>query len=243
MFINRCSLLYLSLTEHHRERPIICRFMKITFFGHSAVKIEGKKTLYIDPFFRNNPITEISPDQIEAADIVVATHDHADHIGDSYEICKKTNALFVGIHEIAVEAEEIGVRSAGMNIGGTINIEDVLIHMVQAIHSSTKSDAAGVVIETEGVTMYHAGDTGLFGDMRLIGEFFDIDLAFLPIGDRYTMGTKSAVKAVEFLRPKRVIPIHYNTFPIIKTDPNDFKELVGNLAEVIILSPGESLDL
>ena len=217
--------------------------MKITFLGHSAVKIEGKKILYIDPFFSNNPNTEISPDQIFAADIVIATHDHADHIGDSFEICKRTDALFVGIHELAVEAENIGVRSEGMNIGGTIQIEDVIIHMVQAIHSSTNSSAAGIVIESEGVTIYHAGDTGLFGDMRIIGEFFDIDLALLPIGDRYTMGIKSAVKAVEFLRPKRVIPIHYNTFPIIKTDPNDFKELVGNLAEVSILSPGESLDL
>ncbi len=217
--------------------------MEITFFGHSAFKIEGTNTLYIDPFFRDNPISEISPEQIQKADIVVATHDHADHIGDAYEICKKTNATFVGIHELAVEAEGEGVRSEGVNVGGTIHINDVLVHMVQAIHSCTNGHAAGVIIETEGATIYHSGDTGLFGDMRLIGDIFDIDLALLPIGDRYTMGIKSAVKAVEFLRPKRVVPIHYNTFPIIKSDPIKFKELVGNLAEVSILHPGEILRL
>ena len=216
---------------------------KITFLGHSAVRIEGDKTVYIDPFLSDNPIAGISPDQINTADIVIVTHNHADHIGDAYEICRKTSAVLVGIHEIAVEAENAGIKAEGMNIGGTITIEGININMVNANHSSLNSHPVGVVIETEGLTIYHSGDTGLFGDMNIIGEFFDIDLAFLPIGDRYTMGVKSAVKAVKFLRPKKVIPMHYNTFPIIQADPDEFKKLVGNLAEVLILSPGESTEL
>ena len=217
--------------------------LKTTFLGHSAVRIEGNKIIYIDPFISENPIAEISLDQINTADIVVVTHNHADHIGDAYEICKKTGAILIGIHEIAVEAENAGIQSEGMNIGGTINIEGVIINMVNANHSSLNGHPTGVVIEMEGVTIYHPGDTGLFGDMRIIGEFFDIDLAFLPIGDRYTMGTKSAVKAVEYLKPKKVVPMHYDTFPVIKADPNEFKKLVGNLAEVLILSPGKSMEL
>ncbi len=217
--------------------------VKITFLGHSAIRIEGVKTIYIDPFLSDNPIAEISLDQINTADIVIVTHNHADHIGDAYEICKRTSAILVGIHEIAVEAENAGIQAEGMNIGGTINIEGVIINMVNANHSSLNSHPAGVVIETEGLTIYHSGDTGLFGDMNIIGEFFDIDLAFLPIGDRYTMGVRSAAKAVQFLRPKKVIPMHYNTFPIIQADPGEFKELVGSLAEVLILSPGESMEL
>lgn len=216
---------------------------KITFLGHSAVLIEGIKTIYIDPFLSDNPIAVISPDQINSADIVIVTHNHADHIGDAYKICRRTGAILVGIHEIAVEAENAGIKSEGMNIGGTINIEGVKINMVNAIHSSLNSHPAGVVIETEGLAIYHSGDTGLFGDMSIIGEFFDIDLAFVPIGDRYTMGVKSAAKAVEFLRPKKVIPMHYDTFPIIQADPVKFKELVGSLAEVLILGPGESMEL
>ncbi len=217
--------------------------VKITFLGHSAVRIDGVKTIYIDPFLSDNPAAEISLDQIKTADIVIVTHNHADHIGDAYEICKKTGAILIGIHEIAVEAENAGIQSEGMNIGGTINIEGVIINMVNANHSSLNGHPTGVVIEMEGVTIYHPGDTGLFGDMRIIGEFFAIDLAFLPIGDRYTMGTKSAVKAVEYLKPKKVVPMHYDTFPVIKADPNEFKKLVGNLAEVLILSPGKSTEL
>lgn len=216
---------------------------KTTFLGHAAICIEGEKTTYIDPFLSENPVASISVDQIDVADIVIVTHDHADHLGDAYEICKKTGAVLVGIHEIAVETEREGIKSEGMNIGGTINIDGVTINMVNAQHSSLGSHAVGVVIETEGTTIYHSGDTGLFGDMRVIGEFFNIDIAFLPIGDRYTMGIRSAVKAVEYLRPKKVVPVHYNTFPLIKADPDEFKGLVGNMAEVMILRPGESVEL
>jgi L-ascorbate metabolism protein UlaG (beta-lactamase superfamily) len=115
--------------------------------------------------------------------------------------------------------------------------------MVQALHSAEKGDPAGVVIEMDGKTIYHAGDTGLTYDMKLIGEFFKPDLSFIPIGDRYTMGIPSAAKAVEFIQTKKVIPVHYNTFPIVSADPEEFKKIVGDKAEVIILNPGESYSL
>jgi L-ascorbate metabolism protein UlaG (beta-lactamase superfamily) len=130
-----------------------------------------------------------------------------------------------------------------MNIGGTVDVKGVKVHMVQALHSAETGCAAGVVVEMDGKRLYHAGDTGLTYDMKIIGEFFHPDLSFIPIGDRYTMGIPSAAKAVEFVQTKRVIPIHYDTFPIVKASPEEFKRRVGSLAEVIILKPGESFTL
>jgi len=204
------------------------------------VKIEGSKTVFIDPFLTGNPKASINADEITKADVVVVTHYHSDHMGDSFSICKSTGATLIGIHEIAVEAEAEGIATEGMNIGGTVETNGVKVHMVQAWHSAEKGDPAGVVVELDGKTLYHAGDTGLTYDMKLIGEFFSPDLSFLPIGDRYTMGVPSATKAVEFIQTKRVIPIHYGTFPIVEADPEEFKNRVGDMAEVIILKPGDT---
>ncbi|MFQ6038191.1 MAG: metal-dependent hydrolase [Candidatus Aminicenantales bacterium] len=217
--------------------------MEITWLGHAAVKIKGSKTVYIDPFLTGNPAASIAPENITEADVVVVTHHHGDHLGDAFAICKKTNATLVGVHEIAVEAEAEGIQAEGMNIGGTVEANGVTVHMVQAWHSAEKGDPTGVVIELDGKTLYHAGDTGLTYDMKLIKEFFHPDLSFLPIGDRYTMGIPSATKAVEFTGTKKVIPIHYGTFPIVEADPEEFKRRVGDMAEVIILKPGESFTL
>ena len=217
--------------------------MEITWLGHSAVKIVGSKTVFIDPFLTGNPAAAIAPDTIDEADVVVVTHDHGDHLGDAFPICKRTGATLVAIHEIAVEGQNQGITTEGMNIGGTVQTRGVTVHMVQALHSADKGDPTGVVIELDGKSLYHAGDTGLTYDMKLVGEFFHPDLSFLPIGDRYTMGVRSAAKAVEFCRTKRVVPIHYGTFPLVDTDPEEFKHLVGSQAEVIILKPGESTRL
>ena len=217
--------------------------MEITWLGHSAVKIEGSKTVYIDPFLTGNPAASTTPDEISKADVVIVTHHHGDHLGDAFAICKKTGAILVGIHEIAVDAETEGIAAEGMNIGGTVEANGVIIHMVTALHSAEKGDPAGVVLELDGKTIYHAGDTGLTYDMKIIGEFFKPDLSFIPIGDRYTMGIPSAAKAVEFIKTKKVIPVHYGTYPIVSTDPEEFKNKVGNLAEVIVLNPGESYSL
>lgn len=217
--------------------------MEITWLGHSAVKLKGSKTIYIDPFLTGNPAASITPDEITEADVVVVTHHHADHLGDAFAICQKTGATLVGIHEVSVDAEAEGITAEGMNIGGTVETKGVKVHMVVAHHSAEKGNAAGVVIQLDDKTIYHAGDTGLTYDMQFIAEFFQPDLSFIPIGDRYTMGIQSAAKAVEFIKSKKVIPVHYDTFPIVSADPEQFKKNVGDLAEVIILKPGESYSL
>ncbi len=217
--------------------------MEIIWLGHAAVKIKASKTIYIDPFLTGNPAAAIKPEDIHEADLVIVTHDHGDHLGDAFPICKKTGATLVSSHEIAVQAEEQGIPAEGMGIGGTVESKGVKIHMVSAVHSAGKGDAAGIVIEVDNKTLYHAGDTGLTYDMKLVGEFFHPDLSFIPIGDRYTMGIHSASKAVEFCQTKKVIPIHYDTFPIVSADPEEFKNEVGDKAETIILKPGESYTL
>jgi L-ascorbate metabolism protein UlaG (beta-lactamase superfamily) len=217
--------------------------MEITFLGHAAVKLQGSKTLYIDPFLSGNPAASLSPKEIRKADIVVVTHDHSDHLGDAFPIARNTGAVLVAINEIAVEAQSQGLTAEGMNIGGTVDVDGVKVHMVPAWHSAGKGTPAGVVIEMDGRRVYHAGDTGLSYDLKLIGEFFKPDLSFVPIGDRYTMGIPSAVKAVEFIGTKRVIPIHYNTFPLVKADAQEFKRRVGDMAEVIVLEPGGTTTL
>jgi len=217
--------------------------MEITFLGHSAVKLKGSKTVYIDPFLSGNPAAAISAGEVREADIVIVTHHHGDHLGDAFAIAAKTGAVVVGIHEVAVEAQSQGLTAEGMNIGGTVDVKGVKVHMVTAWHSAEKGNAAGVVVEMDGRRLYHAGDTGLSYDMKLIGEFFRPDLSFIPIGDRYTMGIPSAVKAVEFIGTKRVIPIHYDTYPVVRSDAQEFKRRVGALAEVIVLKPGGTYTL
>jgi L-ascorbate metabolism protein UlaG (beta-lactamase superfamily) len=213
--------------------------MELTWLGHAAVKIKGSRTVIIDPFLTGNPAAAVKAEEIDQADIVIVTHDHGDHRGDAFEIARRTGATVVAIHEIAVEAIAQGLVAEGMNIGGTVEVKGVKVHMVPALHSAERGTAAGVVVEMDGRRVYHAGDTGLTYDMTIIGEFFAPDLSFLPIGDRYTMGVPSAAKAVEFLKTKRVIPIHYGTFPIVNADPKELRRLVGSRAEVIILRPGE----
>jgi L-ascorbate metabolism protein UlaG (beta-lactamase superfamily) len=217
--------------------------MEITWLGHSAVRIKGSRTVFIDPFLTGNPAASTTPDKIKEADVIVVTHHHGDHLGDAFALAKKTGATLVGIHEVAVDAQALGIPAEGMNIGGTVEVKGIKVHMVPALHSAEKGSAAGVVVEMDGKRLYHAGDTGLTYDLRLIGEFFKPDLSFIPIGDRYTMGVPSAVKAVEFVQTKRVIPIHYDTFPIVKSDPQEFKRRVGSSAEVIVLQPGGSYTL
>ena len=217
--------------------------MKITFLGHAAVLIEGSKTVLIDPFLTGNPVAAKKPEEITACDLVIVTHDHGDHLGDAFEICKRTGAALVSVHELAVTAESKGIPAEGMNVGGTIEVAGVTVHMTTAQHSSEHGHQVGVVLELDGHSIYHAGDTGLFSDMKLIGEFLKPELAFLPIGDRYTMGERSAAKAVEFLGVRKVIPIHYGTFPILTGDPQRFAELTKGKAEVLVLKPGESYEL
>ncbi|MBL4889553.1 MAG: metal-dependent hydrolase [Candidatus Lindowbacteria bacterium] len=214
--------------------------VKATWLGHSAVLIEtGSQNILIDPFLSDNPSASVKPEEIKA-DLLLLTHDHEDHVGDTEHFLKQ-GATFVGIHELAVAYGEKGFTAEGMNIGGTIEVGDTKIHMTHALHTSYTGHVVGFIIETEGKQIHHAGDTGLTMDMKILDEFFDIDLAFVPIGDRYTMGATSAAKAIEWMGATIASPIHYATWPPIQGDPTKFKELLGDRA--VILGAGESITL
>jgi L-ascorbate metabolism protein UlaG (beta-lactamase superfamily) len=218
--------------------------MKITWIGHSALKLEGSKTVFIDPFLTGNPAASLSLDSVTRADVVVVTHDHGDHLGDGYAICKKTGATLVSIFEIAEDGAKQGIKAEGMNIGGTVTVNGVAVSLVPAFHTAgLGGTATGAIVELDGKTVYHAGDTGLTMEMQLIGEMYTPDIAFLPIDGRFNMGPKMAAKAVELLNVSRVVPFHYDTFPLVHSSPEEFKKLVGDKSDVIIMKPGEIIEL
>jgi len=225
--------------------------MKVRYLGHACFEFVAEKRILIDPFISQNPSCPIKLEELAEPDIILVTHGHADHLGDAIEISKKTGATIVAIHEVAIHAQLKGAVAEGMNIGGSISLEGVNIYMTEAKHSSaidmniSGGHATGFVFGLEGKHIYHAGDTGIFRDMKLIGKLFDIYLALLPIGDRYTMGVKHAAIATKMLKPKYVIPMHYNTFPVIQQNPEEFRKLAEeeSKAKVLILKPGEEIEL
>ena len=222
--------------------------MQISFHGHSVVKIKTNgTTILIDPFINGNGQTDLKVEN-ENPDVILLTHGHNDHVGDTVELAKKNNALVVAPNELAVYLGWQGCNVHNMHIGGACQFEFGKVKFTQAFHGSsyvTENNEiiytgmpAGILFTAEGKTIYHAGDTALFGDMELIGKRHPIDVAFLPIGDNFTMGPEDAAYAVSLLKPKVVVPIHYNTFPPIQQDPNEFAKLVEG-AEVQILNPGD----
>ena len=218
--------------------------MKITWLGHSALKIEGSRTVYIDPFLTGNPKASLRAQEIDRADVVAVSHDHGDHLGDSFAICRRTGATLVALYEIGLAAQDEGIKAEGIGIGGTVNVAGVDISLVPAFHSAGRGGtAAGIIVAMDGRTVYHAGDTGLTLEMQLIGEMYRPDIAFLPIDGYYNMTPRLAAKAVELLRVRRVVPIHYDTFPLIHSSPQEFKKLVGAMSEVTILQPGGSIEI
>jgi L-ascorbate metabolism protein UlaG (beta-lactamase superfamily) len=229
--------------------------MKIEYHGHSCVQLtSGGHSLIIDPFLTDNPAAAAKPDAINVNHVLL-THAHADHIQDAAAIAKRNDATLVAIHELAVYMSWQGVRAMDMNIGGTLKLGYADVTMVQAFHSSGivlhdqktivyAGMPAGLLIRWDGRTILHAGDTCLFSDMKLIGEKFDIDLAFLPIGDHFTMGPDDAITAAEWLRAKQVVPVHYNTFELIKQDGAAFvSQLAQRGIKGTALKPGETLEL
>jgi len=219
--------------------------VKVTWFGHSAFEIEiAGKIVLVDPWLNGNPTSPVKASDLTKADIVYATHDHGDHLGDAFGICKRTNATFVAVVELGNHAKENGVKNVvGLNIGGSLEIKGLRLRVVQAIHSASKGTPTGVMMEGEGKTVYHVGDTGLFGDMRLFGELRKLDLVLVPIGGYYTMDARDAAEAVKMLKPKTVIPMHYKTFPVLAQSADEFaknvKEKVPKV-KVVVLNPGES---
>ncbi|AIF69462.1 metal-dependent hydrolase [Palaeococcus pacificus DY20341] len=224
--------------------------VEIRFLGHAAFEIKGKeKTILIDPFLTGNPSAAAKPEEFEKVDLILITHAHGDHLGDAVAIAQKTGAKIVAMYDIANYLVEgnAGITTIGMNYGPT-EVDGVKIVQVPAWHSSSNGKyeigtACGFIVELDGVNIYHAGDTYVFKDMELFAELYGIDVALLPIGGHFTMGPREAAKAVELLKPKYVVPMHYNTFPPIAKDPEEFKDLVGGKAQVVILKPGESFEL
>ncbi|NWF90768.1 MAG: metal-dependent hydrolase [Ignavibacteriaceae bacterium] len=225
--------------------------MKLKYFSHSAFQIITEKTIkiLIDPFLDDNPTSPVKSKDVEA-DYIILTHGHGDHLGDSFKIAKRCNPTFICVNELANYCASHGFRAHNMHIGGSYQFDFGRVKFTIAHHGSKTPDnqyvgePAGVIISIENKNIYHTGDTGLFYDMKLIGELNDIDFMLLPIGDNFTMGINDAVKAAEFVKPKVVIPMHYNTFPVINADPLEFKRLVESKnIHCKVLGFGEEISL
>jgi len=225
--------------------------MKMTYLGHSAVLIEeGEFRGIIDPYISGNPACKITLEDLSKITHIFVTHGHSDHLGDTVALAKKNNALIVANHEISVYLNQFNVRTHSMHIGGRISLDFGRVKMTNALHGSGIShennmlyggSPCGFVIEVAGKKIYHSGDTGLTLDMKLL-EDEKIDVAFIPIGGNYTMDIDDAAKAVEFIKPKKVVPIHYNTFSLIEADPFEFKNKV-NYSHVVILNANGSINI
>ena len=226
--------------------------MKITRLGHAAFLLEGKDRILVDPFLTGNPLASTSADKVDC-DIICVTHGHSDHLGDAVDIARRTGAVIASIVELSDWLEKTGVKSVGFNMGGTAVIKNTKVTMVPAFHSSSigapglefsAAMAVGMVIDS-GKVVYHAGDTCVFGDMRLIRELYKPDVALLPIGGFFTMDPKQAAMATALISPKIAIPMHYGTWPLIEQDPKEFERLAkkSSKAKIVILKPGESLEV
>lgn len=221
---------------------------KITWYGHAALGLETDgHNIVVDPFLGGNPVASISPNEVEA-DYILISHGHDDHVGDSVAIARRTQATVISVNEIAVWFANQGIDSHGQHLGGGYKYPFGYLKLTLALHGSELPDGSsggnpcGFLLTTnDGKKLYLAQDTGLFGDMQLIGDE-GIDLALLPIGDNYTMGPDDALRAVKLVRPGVVIPIHYNTFPLIAQDANAWALRVQaeTDTQVVVLNPGQS---
>ncbi|NMA91627.1 MAG: metal-dependent hydrolase [Firmicutes bacterium] len=218
---------------------------KLRFLGHACFLIEGENqpALLFDPFLTGNPLAAVSAEEVKA-DYILVSHAHADHLGDAFSIARNNEASIISTAEIAGEAEAQDVKSHAMHIGGKHAFPFGHVKLTVALHGSgiAGGHACGFVVNYYGKQIYFAGDTGLFGDMKLIGELNALDLALLPIGDNFTMGIEDAALAASFLKAPLVIPFHYNTWPVIQAVPEEFKQLVEKktTSRCLILAPGES---
>lgn len=224
--------------------------VEVTWYGHACFSIEGGgATLLIDPFLTGNPQAAVTAGEV-SADYVLVSHAHGDHLGDAVPIAKRTGATVIANFEIATYCQNEGLKAHPLHIGGGYDFPFGRVKLTIAHHGSSFPDGsyggnpAGFLLTIESKKVYHACDTALFYDMKLIGEE-GIDLAILPIGDNFTMGPEDALKAVKLIGPKIVVPVHYNTFEVIEQDPHAFARMMEaeTTARCVVLEPGESLTL
>jgi L-ascorbate metabolism protein UlaG (beta-lactamase superfamily) len=221
--------------------------MEVRFLGHACFELaDGDATVLIDPFLSGNPKAAISADDV-AATTILLTHGHADHIGDTVAIAKRTGAPVVAIVELAGEIGEEGIDVHDPNLGGTVKFDWGWVKLVPAWHTSTTpkgtvNTPAGLLINLQDTIIYHLGDTCVFSDLQLVGRRNPIDVALMCIGGHYTMDSSDAVDAAQLVGAKTVIPCHYNTFPLIETDAQAFKSDVESATQsnVVVLEPGQS---
>ena len=229
--------------------------MKLTYLGHSAFWLDASGyKLVFDPFITGNPMASVKPKGLKP-DYILISHGHSDHLGDSLEIARGANATIIAPYELAIYCQNMGANISPMHIGGKINLPFGWVKLTLALHGGGIETSDGIIcggnpcgflLHIEGKYIYHAGDTGLFSDMRLIAEWAEerLDVALLPIGGRFTMDVEDAARAAEFLRAKYIIPMHYNTFEPIKADPSRLIPLLQDIStRVIILKPGDIFSL
>ncbi len=225
---------------------------RLTFHGHAAFELETAKgtRIMFDPWLNQNPLADIKVSDVKKLDYILVSHGHGDHFGDVVELAVKTGATVVATFELAALCQAKGVKNAhGMSIGGGYRLPFGYVKLTPALHGTGIDGGEsgnfstmpnGFWVDLGDARIYHAGDTALLMDMHLLAG--RVDVALLPIGDNFTMGPEDAARAVEFIEPRVVIPMHYNTFDLIKQDPQDFARRVGDRAQVKILKPGESYE-
>ena len=223
----------------------------LTFHGHACFELEGNDSrLIVDPFLTGNPLADVGPTDLSPLDAVLLTHGHGDHLGDGIEIAKAHEATVVAPFELAQFCETQGCTAHPMHIGGAHDFPFGRVKMVVAFHGGGVAGdetgqyttfPCGYVITLDGKRVYHAGDTALTLEMQLLAD--QVDVMLVPIGDNFTMGAADAARAVEFVKPKVAIPMHWNTFDVIAVDPAEFVNAVGATAEVVVLQPGQQYQL
>lgn len=217
---------------------------KLKWLGHAAFSIEiDGKTVLIDPFLSGNPKAAVAAEKIDKADLIAVTHDHGDHYGDCVSLSKRLGSKVIAMFETANKAESEGANVVGANIGSPFEVDGIRFAFTQAIHTGNPS---GVVVMGKSTTIYHAGDTGFFGDMKVIGEMYKPTVALLPTGGFFTMGPAEAAVAVSYIKPKIAVPMHYGTFPPIDSDPKIFESETKKLASEVsvkIMEPGQEIEV
>ncbi len=228
--------------------------MKIQYLGHSVVSLEiDEKRIVIDPFISGNPQSPFPLEKLPKVDYVIVTHGHGDHVGDTVEISKRDGALVISTFEVCNYLQSKGAKVHPMHIGGSFKFDFGKVKLTPAFHGSSMAEGdeiiyggmpAGVLIKSvDGKKLYHAGDTGLTMEMQLLKDE-NVDIAFLPIGGNFVMDEEDAIKATSFIMPKKVVPIHYNTWDIIKADVGAFKSGVEKLGVTcIVMEPGKEIEI